>query len=317
MPGQAQLTSQGTLQFPNAAKTECCPCPQVAGCQCGPGGCTLACESRTSSDGFAHFCGFSEYVNPSNPPLYYLNKTLSGSWSGNCYGTPNCTGASASGSYTFQGVNSYDAETCQYTQLGLLIGAGTSGCGTFPSSISVADVNVVTLGLGSVTFNTTYVYDQVSCAITSTQNNTCVTDGSGFDSAKITLALPEAVLSNQDSVENAINRATKGRAWGTAGGCISNTSFIVPWGPGQKEFAFRQAQVQATVGGAVAGHTYQIIVLLTERAVGSGGAFTPYGQIEITITANANGQAVSPYQTLPSETGLEILASSCTATDVT
>lgn len=54
----------------------CCPCEQQSGCDCSAVPVTSECRSKT---GIAELCGFSEFVDPTDPPRKYRRRTVSGS----------------------------------------------------------------------------------------------------------------------------------------------------------------------------------------------------------------------------------------------
>lgn len=297
------MEAVGTVQVPNALGTACCDCSVQLGCSCSPV-CSVVCQARSSASGNASFCGFPEYTNPHNPPLFYRTMQLNGSSTADC-GGPSCSPATPAATITYSGQNSYDKTTCVYTQNGNLL---NSVSGNFSrSDIQANDLADMVSGVG---FNVSDGYTQTEHYLIMNSSG-CVLSGSGF-----TGCIPppasgiNAVLSDQDQLADAVARAVVGRAWGGTD-CQSNYSFATANAPGSKIFAFQEAQAQVTYFG-VPGTNHTLLVNLYQRPHGTTDPWVEVGGLIFDITVPPGGNAVSAWQTLPFQAGLDIMASGCT-----
>lgn len=278
----------------------------------------MKCQSIIGS---GQFVGFPEFV-PSVPPLFFLESDLSGGWSWTCSANgEGCTGPFPNQfSITFGGSCIYSATT------GLLIQnsgqcVATGGCGI----TQIGGVCDVSQSFGDacegVGLNLTDLYEGdnyhgiVQPLVPGA--GTCRTSGSGFNGCLLPSSSAACLRKNPDTIENAIARALgPNPVWGGADtACADNTSYTTLWN-NTGIFTFSAAQVQVTIPLAQAGHTYEITVTLVERATGSGGVYTPYGLMQFNVSASVSGPAVSPWQTLPVDAGLQIMASSCSVVDL-
>lgn len=314
--------AQTFLQVEDPSGAKCCDCAAQQGCSCGSI-CHLACRSTTGST--ATFCGFDEFGAASNPPIYYQLSTLGGSSTMTCSTDgEGCTHPDqCTQVFAYSGSCSFDPNTCLQTGNGLLSITGSCSSTVI---ISQCDVSAALLG----------VLVGVECAIadvfhnnggpnpTSVHTLTCATQGictvsaSGFTGCVCPTPNVICTLSAPDTIDQAINRAIGPNPVYTeanAGVCTSNSAFTTLWSTPSKTFGFRKAQYQVTIPGTTVGLTYAVKVILSERATGTLGPFTPFGINEISITATG-GSASSPWIDIPLEGGLEIIPSSCTVTGV-
>jgi hypothetical protein len=127
-------------------------------------------------------------------------------------------------------------------------------------------------------------------------------------------------LDDEDTEQDAINRANALIGDWTAGACDTTTTFITLRGPSTFVFGYRTVQTRATCGDItnplIPGHTYKLTIHYTWRVLGTGGPFTDYGIDEITFTA-AHPIETTAWVDVPMEDAKEIKSSSCTLEDVT
>lgn len=305
--------SKGTVQVPNANGSACCECgAQGSGCSCNPLG-SILCHSR---GGFACFCGFAEYTNPSNPPLYYLKKTLSGSMSFQ-NGPPGCVSFTCSQSWTYSGSTTYDPNTCGITQTGQLTTSNGCGAGGVVATGEVhsGDIN----SFGGATWPINDVYDQVSHSLINPNVGNCVYNSTGTGDNLLGTSSCAAILSQLDTTTNAINRyiATNHPAWGGTTDCNGACSFILSWGPGQTCFAFSQAQVMASVTNPVPGHSYKMTIQLVRKPA-AGGVAANFAQLVQTVICPPTGPCQTGWLDIPAtDLDYAVCASSVTVQDVT
>lgn len=294
---------------------ECCDCASQSNCQCGPPPCVTTCQSRPATNGLAQFCGFAEYVNPSNPPVYYRTKTLYGSIFIGNFG-PGCYTPGACGycSVAWSGANKYDKNTCAYTQGGTITGGG--GCQN-PFSSPTNDVLISFLGCAGCGTSGVDSYTRTTHSIA--PNFNCTPNFSGFWACQVIQynQAIEAVLGDEDTYDDAIERAVVNVPW-AGKNCDQNFSVTTIPRPGQNVFYFKQAQFMVSFAGGIAGHTYQFIVTLQERAVGTDTPLVPYAIVTIEAQALPGQTAINTgWQPIPNVPGLEIYARLCRVVDIT
>jgi hypothetical protein len=274
----------------------------------------MQCRSITGAGGTASYCGFAEYGTPSVPPIYYLQQNLSGVANTQC-GGPSCSPTTCSQSCTYGGVNTYDPNTCALTENGTVTIAGTCSTTSGPTprlDVLSADPSNMVTGVG-LAIQDQYPNGYTHNLISPSPGN-CVLSGSGFTGClEPGTNCGTATLSNPDTAQNAINRAIAGQSYGAAGDCSLAYTFATFPNAGSRVFAFSQAEVQVSFAG-VPGGSYQVVVTLMDRAVGTSGPLVPYGQIEMTVTMPPSGNAVTPWTAIPLDQGYEIHATACTVT---
>lgn len=315
--------AQTFLQVEDPSGTKCCDCAAQTGCSCGSI-CHLAC--RSTEGGVATFCGYDEFGTPSTPPLYYQRATLTGESVMTCSTDgEGCTNPTqCTQTFTYMGVCFLDPNTCVETQGG---GLTISGSCASTVTLTACDVSAMLLGtLVGVECAIADVYQNLPGANpTSSHSLTCATAGvctlsaAGFTGCVCPSPAVTCTLSNPDTIDQAIFREIGGNPVYTeaaAGVCVQNSAFTTLWSTPSKSFGFRKAQYQVTIPGTTVGLTYNIKVILGERATGTTGPFTPFGINEISITATG-GSATSPWIDIELEGGLEIIPTSCTVTSVT
>lgn len=309
----------GVLQIENP-NGGCCDCGLQSGCGCGSL-CSLKCRSVA---GGAVFCGYDEFGTPSALPLYYQTATLSGSSIMTCSTDGmGCTNDDqCQQTFTYGGKCSIDPATCLETANG---GLTISGSCADTVTVAACDVSAALLGtLNGVECEIDNVYFQCpNCPQPYSQHTlscpypgTCRTSGSGFTGCVCPNPQVVCVLTDLDTIDQAISRSVGGSpnyTENSMGACAANSSFVTPWSSPSKTFSFRKGQFQVTLPSTIVGKTYEVKVIYEERAAGTSGPFTPYGLDEISITASGI-TAVSPWIDIPLEGGLEIIPSSCTVT---
>lgn len=270
----------------------------------------MNCGARS---GFANYCGYAEYV-PLNPPNYYHTQTLSGTFVVKTFTGSACTGVEADQTLTYSGASSYNSTTCAKT-----IGGQFSSSGAVCSTVVETQENIgqgfgafcTGCGCGGIITESATVF-----SIAPTSPGFCIVCGGGFEGAECTQGPWQSVLSDRDTEEQAVARATVGTPY-SGTDCGANYSYTTTVLPGQTEFAYQDAQVQVVLPTPKPGGVYQVTVTLLERATGSGGTLTPYGTLAFQLTAPATGPAASAFQQIPLVQGLEIHATACSAVELT
>ena len=91
-------------------------------------------------------------------------------------------------------------------------------------------------------------------------------------------------LSEEDTAQDAMNRALDAAEWGCANPDICCESYRISGVDGVVAFAFTQVKVPMT--GLAVGHTYRVTIRIGEKPVGTGGRYIFHGEtIEVTFTA--------------------------------
>ena len=308
------------LNVPDATGLKCCTCAaQGETCKCSAAA-SLLCIQK---GGFPSFCGWAEFASPSLPPLYYRKRVLSGSFDINCGGPGVCTGdpTTCTQTWTYNGSSQYSVDTCTLNEASTLTETGgcyPAGDGTFPrEDVNAGDIN----SIPGLTWAINDVYDQVSHTLVNPSPGNCVTSGSGFTACILGTSNCTCILDPQslDTPAQAITRfeAANPGGWSAPTDCNGACSFILPWGAGERVFAYNHAKVQATVISPIPGHIYRIQIFLIERPA-AGGAAAPFAEIDVTVQCPPSGPCISGYQDIPyGGDGFEICASSATVTDIT
>jgi len=301
--------------FPIEGQGGCCPCSDLDGCQCNEGSnCLLNCQSRTSPTGTASFCGFAEYI-PSDPPGYYLSKHFDGTVLALC-GDPVCDGSNTcTQTYSYSGSNTIDKNTCVETQGAQFSSVGC--CNNLP--VFVEDVSGPAIAGVACGHDVEYGYIEQT---TPTQHlvgaaNGCTPNATGTGACAGT-GTAECHLGDEETPDDAIARAVAAQPWGGAPAydCTKNFSSTTAPLPGQRVFAFRQAEFRVAIGEPIPGHIYQAVVTLGEHAVGTDAPLVPFEQITVEVQADLTGHAVSDWISIPNVLGLVIYPYKCTYTDL-
>lgn len=270
------------------------PCPILP---CNP---TFTNECRTRG-GVAELCGQSEFADPSVPPKKYRTKTLSGHGGNVAYSAGNTTcNDAAIGTYCnvrldWSGVNSWDAETCAYTQGGIQDRSGTCG-GNGP--ISAENVNAFAPdGSVMVSTKTTSVYTCVgTCIVTGFGTGSIHCDSTGDGRMDLT---------DEDTEDDAIARllaAEDWSAWSEEEECLAGYEERVSG----FTFNYTIAQRRITATGATIGVLVTAEVPIYRRVYGIGD-YELYQTITLTETANGVGTAVFEFD-VPNDQGFETYA---------
>ena len=298
----------GILQVPDPSGQKCCDCSVQSGCGCGPPACKMVCRSFASS---AALCGFPEFANPSIPPVFYQRATLSGGFSTTCGLGTSCSHPSdCTFAVVFTGESTFDPNTCAETIGGFLASSGSCGCGQNTAlwdvtTVAIDNCRSVDLGLTDAYFSNQHQLVQPGIV------GTCRTGGT--NGCIIPAGGPTCFLDQPDSLDQAIQRSGgTNPLWASIdnGVCSSNTAFTTLWN-GTGIFSYRRGQVQVSLPLASAGHTYKITITLYERTTGSGGPFTPYGLLEVSVSCGLNQPAITPWLEVGNVAGLEISAVGC------
>jgi hypothetical protein len=303
--------STPNVQIPqNPPTATCCPCPDTFDCNCNQG-CQIKCRSMAT---FATFCGYAEYTDPSVPPVYYLTQQLTGSADCSCgQNAFFCSSYECTNVITYSGEGVYDVNTCAFTNSGQVLNTGE--CNGGPSTLSRNGVEESDIFCTDVQPFLDTAVTQTTFSITTPM--TCRSGESGFNAGECTSSSCQSILGNQDTIDNAIKRATPSTpTWDESdnGNCAEHTSWTALWEAGSREFAFQTAQVQVSVPNAMPGGTYQVTIMLSSRDTGSSGAFVPYGELSVTVQGAMTGPTLTPWIQLPQEQsgGIEIAAVGCT-----
>jgi len=117
-------------------------------------------------------------------------------------------------------------------------------------------------------------------------------------------------LSNEDTEQDAIDRATAAAAWAPcAGGCtVGCTAFETLRGTGAV-FGFAIVRTRAA-WTAVIGANYKVTIRFASRVLGTGGPFLFYALTETVVTADAINELTGWFD-VPREPGLEVIAANC------
>lgn len=304
----------GVIQVPAPGGTTCCDCAIQVDCGCGAG-CVMKCRSISGS---ATFCGFGEFPgHVSTPPIFYRLASLGGNCSFGCGLSEGCSPGHQNDchrTFTYGGSCSYDKNTCALTIAGTMTTGGDCEPNFVAPRCDIENTDLVAFGINigypDIFSSNSHTFDNSGAGV-------CETNPSGFVGCIGSAASCQNILSNPDTIEDALLRSTgPDPAWNEndGGNCLQNTSFSTTWG-GSGIFTFRKSQVQVTIPFAIVGREYAVQIILLERTTGTAAPFTPFGLLELTISATLTG-AASQWVDLPDEAGLEILAGSCTATVV-
>ena len=124
------------------------------------------------------------------------------------------------------------------------------------------------------------------------------------------------LLTNEDTLQTAVQRATNGKTWGGLGSCLSQSAYCSTYSylnPDPTAISFRRSQYQATVGGLTPGANYQLTIGIYSRPYPSTGAFTHYADQIYTFTASATTDT-TPFTDVPLVNGMETVAQTCQLT---
>jgi hypothetical protein len=269
-----------------ATKLKPCNCNcagQISACDCGSA-CALDCRQKS---GFATLCGFSEFTDPSDPPLKYRKVTNSGSLRNRIFQPSlDCDPATTidDGTFNYEGDGVFDRLTCLVDCTGIVLGS----CG---------DVNAPT----GTTRHTTKTESKAvgdGCAISS-----------GISSRSIEGTWTNT-LSDQDTEADGIARAESSVPDWSA--CTDGGSAFITdrSGTGEFNYGFRHAQTRA-MWTAEVGRTYNVRINFARRLLGSSGPFLDLGMpYETTLSADVIDEKTD-WVDVPNEAGWETIASSC------
>jgi hypothetical protein len=271
-----------------------------------PVGATLECRSKVGS---GTLIGFSEFPAgpPSVPPKKYRRFTASGS----NYFCPDggCGGPSTGpGKNEYQDGYQYDAVTGSLSITGIqknFTDPGGPGCPLNPAADTAFDPpsglyywapNLGVLG--------SYATDTIQPAQRNWDHSGCIGTGP-FAVYRFDCAV-QALLEDEDTAADAIERDVGGDSWNTAGTCADHTSYQESRGAGDFTFNFRIAETRFVVAsGLVSGEQYEGRITFGRRAQGSSDPFVDTGSPEIVnFTASGAGHT-SDWIELPNEAGWE------------
>jgi hypothetical protein len=118
-------------------------------------------------------------------------------------------------------------------------------------------------------------------------------------------------LSDEDTEQDAIDRATASAAWAAClGGCTAPgcTSFETLRGTGAV-FGFGIVRTKVTWAATI-GTNYQVTIRFASRVLGTGGPFLFYGLTDVVVTADAISEETG-WLDAPRAAGLEIIVAIC------
>lgn len=249
-----------------------------AGCCDKPICGVIECRSRT---GHAVICGHIEIVSASTPPKKYLTCTFTGSLHGDVYDQTDHPGQCQADHQTgyFDVVTSgeavYDPATCTLSSYG---NNAISENGGTPTNYQLTGPPYGSADTCNQTVNATQTQ------ITRTGTPTCCT--SSWPLAQIHTGTRQATLTNEDTIFDAIERASKS-AWGSFGDCADNSAYIEARGASTYDSDFREAEVQTCCTNLEIGNQYRLCLGTVKRVTGSGGAFISGPTAETTVEATA------------------------------
>lgn len=120
-------------------------------------------------------------------------------------------------------------------------------------------------------------------------------------------------LSEEDTEEDAMERATAEDEWENVESCILSPAFATARGAGQFSFAFRMLQVRVRLMGLAASTSYTVSVKFYRRVLGTSGPYLFFAQEDIGITTDANPASddFTPWIDVPNESGWETRPQLC------
>lgn len=134
------------------------------------------------------------------------------------------------------------------------------------------------------------------------------------DSDKTTGTVTEE-LSDEDTDEAAIQRASAAIAEWTPCGCLFCPAFATERGAGQDTLAYRRTQVRGLIGPNIMGYTYAITIGYFRRVLGSSGPWIFFAIDEpgpMTVTTEEQVAILrTEWLDVPNEAGFETRAQTC------
>jgi hypothetical protein len=269
--------------------------------------------------------GLEEYTSPSTPPKKYRKQTLSGAVPNCGYNGPNCSAAAsnAGAEFTVGGETNFDASTGVETNTQYMDFRGSDGtpsptCGIASSVLTHSGLSnpwttpiPAAVSLASITTNQTqkrYDYD-----------GHCSNSGAGVGYKYTGYHL--GALSVEDTEDDAIGRANAGiGSWssctpfGDGHGC---STYKVLRGAGAFSLGYRSLQIAVQSINCTPGVVYNTTINLQRRLQGTSDAFVDW----ITMSHEFVGPAAvypattssyaGPWLSVPSTSGYEVIANSC------
>ncbi len=290
MPGVARIVGP----------SGCCPCGQQSGCSCaGSGNCSLQCQSK---GGFGTLIGFSEFVDPSTPPRKFRRIDQSNSQTIESYGDGICSPPPTdTQTCTLEGSGEYDRLTADYSQ------SGSNNCGDVVFGPFFDSCGIVA--------TTTQILSSQSAGGVS-----CCAVNFGLQSFHYTAVSGTVELSEEDTEQDAIDRANIPQEWSTTN-CLSSPAFITQRTTG---FTFEYNHVRSRVhlSGLIDHHSYDVTTFYYRRVQGSTGPWIFFSLNPQGITVQSElGHDPDNFDTawvdIPNEPGFETRAQSCLVEDVT
>ncbi len=140
----------------------------------------------------------------------------------------------------------------------------------------------------------------------------CLANGDGTFT-KYTGTIEEE-LSDEDTEEDAIERAVGGEGWVTPGDdCLLHPAFKTLRGAGSFDFAFRHVQVRIKLMELAASTSYEVTVRFFRRVLGTTGPYLFYSAEVLTVMTDSNPLTddFTPWIDVPNEAGWETRAQTC------
>jgi hypothetical protein len=273
---------------------------------------SLVCKKKS---GDATHCGFGEYEDISDPPMYFRRQQMTGTIRADFYVTsPSDCSIPKPGEYsdfTQSGSWLYDPDTCEETNTQNRHLAQWDGY--MADEVIPKATNLFSVGGGSAN---THEIDRIEQRLFG--NGSCY--GATVWSGEL-----KASLLDEDTAEDAEGRAlAEIENWtycGDAPGCMDVTCSAFRTdrtGGVDNFFGFRSVETQASwMAGPLC--SYNLTIRFARRLLGSGGPFLELGLIyEATITAGTveelamtGGIVTSEWVPVPNEAGWETRANSC------
>jgi len=299
----------------------------------------LECRSKEST---GTLIGFSEFgfdgLAPSDPPRKYRRKVVAGriyscQYGGSLFSCHGNNVLSQRAEYELSGAAEYDKDTAAFSNamVSKLYRVDSPGvdCGAAAGLVTLNSTEGVSSDFPTNSSNWPSNFPGGTVACTSTQLSAplvwsaglteavfgnagdCVSCGGttagptrGIVSTPITTTLDE-----EDTEQDAIDRAGGEMDWGGAGDCSSQYTYKDTRGSGDFSFGFRQVQSRIVVSsGLTSGANYEGRIIVGKRTAGSMGSFVDTGTpIMVFFTASGSGHT-SDWQDLPQEDGFEYQA---------
>lgn len=268
---------------------------------------TLQCRTK---GGTATLCGFSEYVNPSVPPIKYLAQFASGAFYGCAqYGTappPGCAGGNYFRlNHDYSGAYQFSAVDCSTSDTGLDTQTQTTSfpspqVGCFPGTCPIPNGTVVLGAVWAPGFADVFTIVTTSNQVTYTAKG-CAWFVPG-DNDQFNGGTVYKTLSGEDTEQNAIDRLMASTSFGAFGGCSAPGSSWQARVAGFS-FAYQRAEWRVTAAGLNPTSTHCFSFDVYRSAYGAG-VYTLFETLYFSVDTDAGGN-LSATGTVVSDRGFD------------